>query len=121
MQETVMTDSEERRIAGILSQMGEMLDHRLPTEMPRKRPEWQIWTFIIVAVFYGGASWYQIEQNSKSINKHLEADAKRVAAMEADIDDNKENMVSHMQWELEHEIELRDERLQALENALEKK
>lgn len=82
--------------------------------MPTKRPEWQVWTFLAVAIFYGGASWLQIEQNNVSIKKHLAADNKRMAEIEARVEENKENLVQHMQWEFKHEIELRDAEIKKL-------
>jgi len=101
-----MTDATERRLAGILSQISEMIEQRLPEEGIKHNAGfamWQFWVVIGTMLFYSGASWWQINNNSKAVAVNAEH-----------ITENGESLVQHMQWEMEHEIELKNAEIKAL-------
>jgi len=103
-----MTDATERRLAGILVQINEMLDSRLPEHLPQKRPDWQVYTFLAGIIFMSGALWYQVIGNTASLHEMMRQNEAAHKAMRGDIEDNKHGLVAHMQWELEHELEQKD-------------
>jgi len=115
-----MTDATERRLAGILSQISEMIDSRLPPEGIKANngfAMWQFWVVIGTMVFYSGATWIQIQDNSKAIAKHTAWDAKNTDKMQAAIKENEDNLAAHLQWELEHEISIKNAEIKKLRTA----
>ena len=61
-----MTDATERRLAALLVQISEMIDSRLPSDgiKQNKFAMWQFWIVIGTMIFYSGATWIQIQDNS---------------------------------------------------------
>jgi len=112
-----MTDATERRLAGLLSQISEMIDSRLPPEGIKANAGfamWQFWVVIGTMLFYSGASWWQINTNSETIEKHMAWDKQRTIDLQNQIKDNEDGLVTHMQWELEHELEAKDAEIKKL-------
>jgi len=111
-----MTDATERRLAALLVQISEMIDSRLPSEGIKQNnfSMWQFWIVIGTMIFYSGATWIQIQDNSEAFEKHAAWDKEKTAELETQIEDNKQGLVSHMQWELEHELEAKDVQIRAL-------
>jgi len=115
-----MTDATERRLAGILSQISEMIEQRLPEEGIKRNAGfamWQFWVAIGTMVFYSGATWIQIQDNSKTIEKHMAWDVKRTDKMQKTIKENGDSLAAHFQWELEHEIAAKDAQIEKLKAA----
>ena len=115
-----MTGSTERRLAGALTQISELLDSRLPQEGSQPAvgfAMWQFWVVIGTMVFYSGATWIQIQDNSKAIAKHTAWDAKNTDKMQAAIKENEDNLAAHLQWELEHEISIKNAEIKKLRTA----
>jgi len=102
------TEFTERRAAQ--SVVDERIFTLLKEHMPERRPTWQIVSFLLLATFYTGASWYQINQNTTQL--------KAVVALASD---NKAAMVFHLKWELEREVASRDDEIQRLRNILAEK
>jgi len=111
-----MTDAAERRLAGLLAQISEMLDNRLPQEgvKPSGLSMWQFWIVIGTMIFYSGATWVQIQNNSEAIAAHAMWDKERSDKMEKVIKGNSASMASHFQWELEHELKLKEAEIKKL-------
>ena len=103
-----MTDATERRLAGLLAQISEMIDNRLPQEGIKQNgfAMWQFWVVIGTMLFYSGALWWQINTNSEAVS----VNAKHIA-------ENGESMVQHIQWELEHEIAIKNAEIKKLRSA----
>jgi len=104
-----MTDATERRLAGMLSQIIEMIDSRLTPDGIKHNAGfamWQFWVVIGTMLFYSGASWWQINTNSKATKVNAEH-----------IEDNSESLAAHFQWELEHEIAIKDAEINKLKAA----
>jgi len=104
-----MTDATERRLAGLLAQISEMIDSRLPEDGIKHNSGfamWQFWVVIGTMLFYSGASWWQINNNSEAVS----VNAKHIA-------ENGESIVQHMQWELEHELAVKDAQIKKLRTA----
>jgi len=104
-----MTDATERRLAGLLAQISEMIDSRLPPEGIKANSGlamWQFWLAIATIVFFAGTTVIQIENNS---------DATKVNAEH--ITGNSESLTAHMQWELEHALAIKDAEIEKLRNA----
>ena len=115
-----MTDATERRLAGLLAQISEMIDNRLPQEGIKANngfAMWQFWVVIGTMVFYSGATWIQIQDNSAAIAKHTEWDVTKTNKMQAGIKENGDSLVAHYQWELEHEIAIKDAQIKKLRTA----
>ena len=115
-----MTDATERRLAGLLSQISEMIDSRLPPEGIKTNggfAMWQFWVVIGTMVFYSGATWIQIQENSKTLEKHMAWDVKKTEKMQESIKENGNSLVAHIQWELEHELEKKDAEIKKLKGA----
>ena len=101
-----MTDATERKLAGLLSQISEMIDSRVPQEGIKANAGfamWQFWVVIGTMVFYSGASWWQINNNSEATKANAEH-----------IEGNSESLAAHFQWELEHELAAKDAEIQKL-------
>ena len=112
-----MTDNTERRLAALLAQISEMIDSRLPQEGIKATPGlqmWQFWIAIGTMIFYSGATWVQIQNNSEAIAAHSEWDKERTEKMEKGIKGNSASMASHFQWELEHELKAKDAEIRKL-------
>jgi len=112
-----MTDATERRLAGLLAQISEMIDSRLPQEGIKSGggfAMWQFWVVIGTMLFYSGATWFQIQENSKAIAEHMEWDVTKTDKLQATIKDNGDSLVAHMQWELEHELAAKDAQIKKL-------
>jgi len=110
-----MTDATECRLA----QISEMIDNRLPQEGVKQNgfAMWQFWVVIGTMVFYSGATWIQIQDNSAAIAKHTEWDVKKTDKMQKSIKENGNSLVAHIQWELEHEIAIKDAEINKLKAA----
>ena len=110
-----MTDATECRLA----QISEMIDNRLPQEGVKQNgfAIWQFWVVIGTMVFYSGATWIQIQDNSAAIAKHTAWDVKNTDKMQAAIKENEDSLAAHLQWELEHEIALKDAEIKKLRTA----
>jgi len=103
----------------LLAQISEMIDNRLPQEGIKQNgfAMWQFWVVIGTMVFYSGATWIQIQDNSAAIAKHTEWDVKNTDKIQAKIKENNESLVAHFQWELEHELEKKDAEIKKLKAA----
>ena len=97
-----MTDEAENT----LNQIREMIEQRLPQEGIKANAGlsmWQFWLAIATIVFFAGATTIQIQNNSESTKINAEH-----------IEGNTESLAAHMQWELEHEIAVKDQQIKAL-------
>ncbi len=110
-----MTDATERRLAALLAQMKEMLEDRLPAEMPEKRPDWQVYTFLAGVIFMSGALWYQVLGNTRSMHELMARDTAQHKEIHKEIDANRDNLTAHLQWELQHELAQKDAVIRQLE------
>ena len=100
-----MTDATERRLAGLLAPINEMLDNRLPKEgvKPSGLSMWQFWVAIGTMIFYTGATWIKIEDNTEDNKLQNEQ-----------IKSNSDSLAAHFQWELEHELAAKDAEIRKL-------
>ena len=112
-----MTNVTERQLARILEQINETIDSRLPPEGIKQSnfAMWQFWLAIATVIFFAGTITIQIQNNAATLEKHTIWDKEKTAELQANIDDNHTGLVSHMQWELEHELQLKNEEIKALQ------
>ena len=106
-----MTEEQEKEFIERRVETQAHVDERIFTllkdHMPERRPTWQIISFLLLATFYTGASWYQINQNTTQLKAVVDLAT-----------DNKAAMVFHLKWELEREVASRDDEIQRLRRKL---